>query len=148
MLVCLPMNAGKLFLDPFVRIIVIPVETDDHTVGLRIAGKSVGLVCIHMHGQAEIPVDTYHYIGVDDGAAVAFGENENFVVVMDILDNGLIGGHMNMSFGNDDSFFDFQLALGTDQGTSGSALNISGLADDTGNSKLACVGEGKLHLGL
>ena len=33
-----------------------------YTAGILFVGKRIGLICVHMHGKAEIRADTHHYI--------------------------------------------------------------------------------------
>ena len=63
---------GKLSLDtrenlfnPFICVIVVVKETDDHSVRFCVTGKSICLICVYMHCQTEILVYPDNYIRID-----------------------------------------------------------------------------------
>ena len=101
-----------------------------------------------MHGKAVAPVHTDYHICIDQGAAVAFGKDEDLVIVFYLKSDGIGRGHVDVPLGNDHAVVDGQFTLGADQSAAWGASSVAGLADHAGKPDLPGIGKGKLHLGL
>ena len=88
-----------------------------------------------MHCQPVIPAYADNDIGIDQRAAVTFGQNKNLIVVMYVQCERVVRRHVDVTFGNNHPFWDCDLAPGSAENTAGSVFRVSGLADDTGDSQ-------------
>ena len=77
------MNARQDFFNPLVCVIIVIKQLYNDAIGLRITGKGVGFIGIHMHGKPEIPVNTDNYVSVDQTSSIAFGKDKDLIVIPD-----------------------------------------------------------------
>ena len=63
-----------------------------------------------MHGKAVIPVYTDHHICINKGTAIAFGKDENLIIILHLEGNSICRSHVDMSLGNDHAMRSGKLA--------------------------------------
>lgn len=148
LVVALSPDSGQFVFNPFISVKIVIKKFHDHSIRFCIAGESVGLVCIYMHGEVIIPVDSHNDICIDQSAAVAFGEDKDFVIIFDMKGKCVFRGHMDVAFGYNDSFGNFDVFARTGEDTAGGVFNISGLADNAGDTEFPDICQGKFYLGF
>ena len=139
-------DTRQFVFNPFICIEVTVKEFHDHTIRLRIAAKCIGFVCVYVHGEVIASVYPYNDICVDQGTAVAFGEDEYFVIVFDMQGKCIFRRHMDVAFGYDDAFGNFNITAGTAENTARCVFDISGLADYAGDTEFSDICQGKFYL--
>ena len=101
-----------------------------------------------MHGQGVLGAHAAHHVPEDEGAAVVVHLYGHDLLVHHAGLLGLVGVEVDVAFGGDDALLNGDLAGRAPQGAAGGALQVAGLPDGGGDTQLAGVGKGDLHLGL
>ena len=125
----------------------MPVEEfEDDPGGIVFIGEGVRLIRIHMHGERIRRADSHYYIREDERTLITRCDNEYDIIVFYMGADGIHWIHMDMALRHDDSPGQLDLPFRSDQGASGRAFQVAGLADHAPDAEAPCIGHGDFYL--